>query len=116
MSLHVFLSGGDSTSAFFGTGGSCMVSMFFPVRGVYPVVRVLILPPKAPLIPGGPYGPGGLTRPVDPAEEQRERETERERGRERERERERETERERDDRSGRKKKREVRANKRRVCA
>ena len=29
VSLHVFLSGGDSTSAFFGTGGSCMVSMFF---------------------------------------------------------------------------------------
>ena len=76
-------------------GGFVHGEYVFPVRGVYPVVRVLILPPKAPLVPGGPYGPGGLTRPLDPAEEQRERETERERGR-REREREREGERDRE--------------------
>ena len=38
---------------------------------------LLLLPPKAPLIPGGPYGPGGLTRLYDPAEEERDRERER---------------------------------------
>ena len=41
-------------------------------RGVSPGGRVPWLPPKAPTkhLGGGPYGPGGLVRSLDPAEEE----------------------------------------------